>query len=125
MTEFLCYRRWWGGGGRHAAGVDPADAERMTAFWGDDSWREVVYRPARQVGFDFAGAEVEKAANAEVAEAFRQRLHEKAGFKRVPEPMPMRNSTGAVVYYLYFASQKDVAEKVAVGIFARHRGRGC
>ncbi|MDI7266658.1 MAG: three-Cys-motif partner protein TcmP [Myxococcota bacterium] len=110
---------------RNPAGVDPADAERMTAFWGDDSWCEVVYRPARQVGFDFAGAEVEKAANAEVAEAFRKRLQQQAGFKRVPEPMPMRNSTGAVVYYLYFASQKDVAEKVAVDIFARHRGRGC
>lgn len=110
---------------RDPKGVDPADVRRMSAYWGDDSWRQIAYRPAKQTGFAFAGPEIEKAANAEVAEAFRKRLHEEAGFKRVPEPMPMRNSTGAVVYYLYFASQKDVAEKVAVDIFARHRGRGC
>jgi three-Cys-motif partner protein len=110
---------------RNPDGVDPADIGRMSAYWGDDSWRDAAYRPAKQTGFDFADPEIEKAGNAEVAEAFRQRLREKAGFERVLSPMPMRNSKGAVVYYLFFASQKGVAEKVATNIFARHGARGC
>jgi hypothetical protein len=34
-----------------------------------------------------------------------------AGFSFVPDPLPMRSSTNAVVYYLIFVSQKPVAEK--------------
>jgi hypothetical protein len=40
-----------------------------------------------------------------------------AGFKRVPEPLPMRNSKGSIVYYLFFASQKDTAEEIVTYIF--------
>jgi hypothetical protein len=36
----------------------------------------------------------------------------------------MRNSTGAVVYYLYFASQKPVADKIVANIFKKYRDRG-
>jgi len=46
------------------------------------------------------------------------------GFKRVPEPMPMRNDQGAIVYYLFFASQVDVAEKIVTGIFDKYRNMG-
>lgn len=88
--------------------VAPEDQARMTAFWGDDSWRTELYRPAAQLGL-FAGPDVEKADNLEVAEAFRERLEKVAGFRHVPAPLPMRNSRGAIVYYLFFASQKDVA----------------
>jgi hypothetical protein len=35
----------------------------------------------------------------------------------------MRNSQGAVVYYLYFASQKDVANKIVKDIFGKHASR--
>jgi len=35
----------------------------------------------------------------------------------------MRNSHGAVVYYLYFASQKDVANKIVREIFETHGAR--
>lgn len=101
--------------------VDAADVARMTALWGNESWRTELYRPSPQLGlFD---AEVEKAGNAEVAETFRRRLRDVAGFRHVPAPMPMRNARGAVVYYLYFASQKDVANKVVEHIFDKH-GRG-
>jgi hypothetical protein len=39
----------------------------------------------------------------------------------VPEPLAMRNTNNAVVYYLFFASQKDVAQKIVQDIFARYR----
>ena len=51
----------------------------------------------------------EKVDNETVAEAFRRRLRDAAGFRYVPVPLPMRNSKNAVVYYLFFASRKPVA----------------
>ena len=59
-----------------------------------------------------------------IAEAFRERLKSVAGFARVAEPLPMRNSQGAIVYYLFFASQKDVADHIVTEIFNRYRTRG-
>ena len=59
-----------------------------------------------------------------VAEGFRQRLLKVAGFKRVPEALPMRNTKGATVYYLFFASHKPAAENIIIDIFNKYRGRG-
>jgi hypothetical protein len=39
----------------------------------------------------------------------------------VAEPLPMKNSTNAVVYYLFFASQKTVAQKIIDDIFKNYR----
>jgi hypothetical protein len=88
----------------------------MNAFWGDESWRSVAYTPERSLV-----GELEKETNEVIAEAFRQRLIQVAGFKRVPKPIPMRNKTGAIVYYLFFASQVDVAERIVIDIFDRYR----
>ena len=85
--------------------------ERMTKFWGDESWKQAAYAESRQ-GSLFFGPEMVKQGNDEIAAAFRQRLKKVAGFEFVPEPLPMRNSTNAVVLYLFFASQKPVAEKI-------------
>jgi three-Cys-motif partner protein len=104
---------------RNPEGVDEADLARMNAFWGDQSWRHVAYRS--QPGL--FGNIVEKEDNEAVAEGFRQRLENVAGFKHVPSPMPMRNSKGAVVYYLFFASQKPVAAGIVRDIFNRYRNR--
>lgn len=101
-------------------GVDSVDLERMSRFWGDDSWRDAAYRTTPTL----FGPEEEKTGNEAVAEAFRQRLLSVAGFARVPKPMPMRNSRGAIVYYLFFASQKDTAEKIVLDIFAKYQNRG-
>ena len=46
---------------------------------------------------------MEKVSNEKVAEAFRRRLKKVAGFRNVPEPIAMRNTQNAVVYYLFFA----------------------
>ena len=57
-------------------------------------------------------------------DAFRERLQRVAGFEHVPEPIPMRNSTGAIVYYLVFASQRPVAADIVRDIFRKYQNRG-
>ena len=104
---------------RNPEGVDPADIRRMNEFWGDESWRQVAYTTEK----DLFG-HLEKEENAAVAEGFRSRLLKVAGFKHVPEPLPMRNSKGAIVYYLFFASQKPTAEHIISDIFNKYRQRG-
>ena len=103
-------------------GVDPDDIARMTAFWGDDSWRKIAYTPIPTL---FGGpVDMKTADNRTIADAYRRRLKEVAGFKYVPEPIPMRNSKNAVVYYLFFASPKAVGEKIVKEIFDRYRNYG-
>ncbi len=86
--------------------VSAAQAARLTAFWGDESWREVAYSSEGEL-FGY----VHKQPNEVVAEAFRKRLQQVAGFKFVPEPRPMGNSSRAIVYYLYFASPNKIGDK--------------
>lgn len=100
--------------------VTTAQIERMRAFWGDDSWQEVVYPTVPGLFGDME----EKAPNEAIVEAYRKRLREVAGFKYVPEPLPMRNSNGAVVYYLLFASNNKTGDKIAKGVFNKYRNKG-
>ncbi|MGB6481926.1 MAG: three-Cys-motif partner protein TcmP [Candidatus Acidiferrales bacterium] len=102
---------------RDPEAVDELQKVRMTAFWGDDSWPKVAY------GSDLFG-NPDKQSNQTLMEAFRKRLRDVAGFARVPMPIPMRNSTGAIIYYLFFASQKDTAENIVLDIFKKYENRG-
>jgi three-Cys-motif partner protein len=104
---------------RNPEKVDPEQTARMTAFWGDDSWRQAAYITTGNLfGWE------EKTENEDVAEAFRQRLKKVAGFSYVPKPIPMRNKKDAVVYYLFFASQKPAAENIVKDIFQKYRSKG-
>jgi hypothetical protein len=67
--------------------------ERMTRFWGDDSWKQAAYAESAQGGL--FETEVVKQGNEAIVEAFRKRLKEVARFSFVPDPLPMRNSTNA------------------------------
>jgi three-Cys-motif partner protein len=92
---------------------------RMTAFWGDDSWRQIAYDTTRNLfGFPM------KQSISIIAEAFRERLRKVAGFGYVPTPIPMCNSVNAVVYYLFFASHKPVAANIVRDIFNKYSGKG-
>lgn len=102
---------------RDPEGVSESQRSRMTAFWGDETWPKAAY------GKNLFG-DPDKQSNDAVAEAFRERLKKVAGFERVPKPMPMRNSSGAIVYYLFFASQKDTAEHIVRDIFKKYENRG-
>ena len=103
---------------REPQGVDTADIARMNRFWGDDSWRRIAYTTTGNL---FAWEE--KTDNETVAEAFRSRLRQTAGFRNVPEPLPMRNSRNAIVYYLFFASQNATANHIVEDIFRAYRSR--
>jgi len=99
--------------------ASPEDIERMNAFWGDGSWRDVAYSTTGNL-FGWP----EKQPNDVIAEAFRERLQKVAGFKYVPEPVRMRNSTSAILYYLFFAAQKETAENIVVDILSKYRKQG-
>jgi three-Cys-motif partner protein len=99
--------------------VQTEQALRMDAFWGDNSWRKAAYSTDQNL-FGF----LEKTDNEVIAEAFRVRLHDVAGFEYVPPPMPMRNSKGAVVYYLFFASPNKTGGKIVKEIFETYKSRG-
>jgi three-Cys-motif partner protein len=94
--------------------------ERMTRFWGDESWTQAAYADSPQYNL-FSPPDRVKQSNEAIVAAFRDRLKKVAGFNVVPEPLAMRNTNNAVVYYLFFASQKDVAQKIVQDIFARYR----
>ena len=99
--------------------VQPSQIERMNLFWGDDSWHQAAYKPSLQPTF-FGDRPDEKTSNEAVVEAFRERLKKVARFSYVPKPVAMKNSTNAVVYYLFFASHKPVAAKIVTHIFKKY-----
>lgn len=99
--------------------VDEADVLRMNSFWGDSSWRTAAYQ---QFSTIFGQQVDKKVSNAAIASAFRERLQNVAGFKYVPEPIPMRNKNNATVYYLFFASQNKTAHKIVEYLFQKYAG---
>jgi three-Cys-motif partner protein len=103
---------------RDRSRVEPYQKDRLTRYWGDESWSAAAYRDEGDLfGFE------EKVSNDAVVEAFRRRLREGAGFAHVSEALPMRNTKGATVYYLLFASQKPVAMEIVNEIFDEYRDR--
>jgi three-Cys-motif partner protein len=105
---------------RNPENVPQDGVARMTRFWGDETWKWSAYAESPQLGL-FNPPDLVKQSNETIAAAFRERLGTVAGFSFVPEPLPMRNSNNAVVYYLFFASSKPVAEKIIRDIFDKYR----
>jgi three-Cys-motif partner protein len=105
---------------RHPERVPQDGIERMNRFWGDDSWRDAAYVGSKQQNL-FSEPDKIKQPNDAIVAVFRDRLKKVAGFTFVPEPLPMRNSKNAVVYYLFLASPKAVAEKIITDIFNKYR----
>ena len=100
--------------------VSESQIRRMSAFWGDDSWRSIAYEKTQGL---FEEME-EKTSNETVAHAYQKRLVEIAGFKYVPDPIAMKNSKGSTLYYLFFASHNKTGAKIAGHIFDTYRTRG-
>lgn len=106
---------------RNPDAVSAEDIDRMNAYWGDESWRDIAYTTQ----LDLLGERhPQKEDTRIVVEDYRRRLHEVAGFKHVSKPFPMRNSKGGIVYYLLFASPKPVALDIVEDIFKKHQQRG-
>lgn len=100
--------------------VDQKQINRMNAFWGDESWREAAYAKQEGLWDTFE----EKTSNQAMVKAFRNRLKTIAGFGYVPEPLPMRNTKGATIYYLFFASPNETGGKIVKEIFDTYKNRG-
>lgn len=105
---------------RNPSAVPKEGIDRMNRFWGDESWRTAAYAEHPQ-GNLFGAPDIIKRGNDAIVGAFRKRLRTVAGFEFVPEPLPMKNSNNAIVYYLFFASQKPVAQKIIDAIFKKYR----
>ena len=105
---------------RHPEKVDASGMDRMNTFWGDDSWRKISYRTEETL----FGPEEVKEESSVIVDTYCKRLKKLAGFKHVAKPLPMRNTQKATVYYLLFASQKQVAEEIVDYIFEKYERRG-
>ena len=90
----------------------------MNRFWGDETWRSEMYS---RTGNLF-GWEEKVGTNESLSEGYRSRLREVAGFNFVPRPLPMKNSIGRTVYYLFFASPNRTGEKIVKDIFRKFGG---
>ncbi|OQX92932.1 MAG: hypothetical protein B6D58_00450 [candidate division Zixibacteria bacterium 4484_95] len=101
--------------------IDIKQKERMNRFWGDESWYDIVYVTNGNL---FGYNEKIKNVNDKISEAYRKRLKKTAGFSHVPKPIPMRNSKGNIIYYLFFASPKPVAKKIVEDIFKKYKNKG-
>lgn len=100
--------------------VKSEQAARMTRYWGDESWKLVAYSTEPGLFGDVQ----KKAPGKAIAKAFAVRLKEAAGFEYVAKPLPMRNSTNAIVYFLFFASHNATAHKIISSIFKKHGAGG-
>ncbi|MBF0209204.1 MAG: three-Cys-motif partner protein TcmP [Oligoflexia bacterium] len=100
--------------------VNPEQRERMTTFWGDDTWENVAYKTEAGLFENI----VEKTSNKEIIKAYQDRLKAVAGFEYVPDPLPMRNSKGLVVYYLFFASHNETGARIAKSVFKKWKNKG-
>lgn len=100
--------------------VDESQIERMNAFWGDESWRDVAYQKTPGLFEDIEC----KTTNEHMVQAFREKLKNVAGFEYVPDPIPMRNTTGGTLYYLFFASASKTGGKIVGDIFKKYKDKG-
>ena len=41
----------------------------------------------------------------------------------MPKPMPMKTKTNSVIYYLYFASQKEAGMDIVNDVFNKYRAK--
>jgi three-Cys-motif partner protein len=105
---------------RNPDDASSAEVARMNRFWGDESWRDAAYSTRNLFDLEMKSDN----ANQALSDAFRKRLRDVAGFGYVPDALPMRNSIGRVIYYLVFASPKEVAGRIVTDIFAKYRTRG-
>ena len=101
--------------------ADPKQVARMTRFWGDESWCDVAYEVDSQGNlFGDPGTVKVEDSNERIAEAYRKRLLEVAGFRFAPAPLPFSTKRGTTIYYLFFASPDPTANRIVQDIFAKY-----
>jgi len=84
-----------------------------------EQWKELLYRKQKNLFGEDQQIKIDDFKK--LALEFKERLKKVAGFKYIPEPILMRNTRNGPLYYLYFASQNDVANKIVNDIFDKYR----
>lgn len=97
--------------------VTDYNIRKMTDYWGDESWGEILYPEDSQDLFGYH----KKATNEYIVNSFRDRLIKVADFKFVPQPIPMKTKQGQIIYYLFFASHNRTANKIITDIFNNYK----
>jgi three-Cys-motif partner protein len=97
----------------------PDDILKMNTFWGDESWKDVIYRKQDDLFGETHLLLME--GFRQLAFAYRERLRLKAGFEFVPEPVLMTNKKNGPLYYLFFASPNKVGNKIVNHIFNKYK----
>jgi three-Cys-motif partner protein len=96
--------------------------KRMDLFWGDHSWRDISYVQTTDMFGDIV--EIKQKNVKIITEAFRDRLLNVARYQFVPQPIPMRNSRSALLYFLFFASNNATGNRILTDILTKYRNRG-
>jgi three-Cys-motif partner protein len=107
---------------KYLDGVDEKQIKRMNTFWGDDSWHKISYRPEADLFDDTHYVKI--STHKRLIKAFCERLKTVGGFAYVPEPIPMTNTKGGILYYLFFASPNKTGHKIVKDIFDKYRNKG-
>jgi len=94
-----------------------SDIIRMDRFWGDHSWFDLLYAFTPNLFGEPQAQRIGK-ANTVLSLAFAKKLKE-AGFNYVPSPLPIKNTKGGLLYYVFFGSNKPVANKIVEYIFKK------
>jgi three-Cys-motif partner protein len=97
----------------------PGELAAMDCFWGDRSWHAEMFRPSAQTNL-FGDEDMDKTRNLDLVNAYCKRIKEVAGFGFVADPLPMRNSRNAIVYYLIFAGPNKTGWKIVQDIYRQH-----
>jgi len=100
--------------------ADPQQGTRLTKIWGDESWKDLAYIEQTRL-FDAPVLIKKIRGNETLKQGFLERLRRKAGFPCVAEPILMRNKASGPLYFLFFASHRQVAQNIAQQIFEKYR----
>lgn len=99
---------------------DDINAPQMSKWWGSDDWKQLFYSVGQKplVG----DARIQKMVNNDdIVNFYRQRLLEQGGYEFVTEPLPMKNSQNATLYYILLASNNATAVRIMDEILDKYR----
>lgn len=91
--------------------MSPADALRATALFGTDQWRAIY---ERRLAKTLSGGE----ARDEYVNLMRWRLERDLGY-RWTHPLELRNTTGAILYHMIFATDHQAGTDIMGHIYAQ------
>jgi three-Cys-motif partner protein len=101
--------------------VHKSQSERMDSFFGGVWWKDHAYK----VELDLFGELFPHKQSIDIlVNEYRTRLKSDAGFEFAPEPIAMRNRTGNILYYIFFATYNETGNKIVEYLFNKYKKTG-